>query len=50
MLPGKVISGFAEFGHLDTVEVKRCENDAMIGKKIPCMYTMNLIWIACHAD
>ena len=39
-------SGFAIFENLDTVEVKRCGEDSLVGRKIPRMliltaYTMN---------
>ena len=39
-------SGFAIFENLNTVEVKRCGEDSLVGRKIPRMliltaYTMN---------
>ena len=45
-LPGNVQSALAIFENLDTVEVKRCGEDSLIGRKIPRMliltaYTMN---------
>ena len=44
--PRNVQSGFAIFENLDTVEVKRCGEDSLVGRKIPRMliltaYTMN---------
>ena len=44
--PRNVHSGFAIFENLDTVEVKRCGEDSLVGRKIPRMliltaYTMN---------
>ena len=44
--PRNVQSGFAIFENLDTVEVKRCGEDSLVGRKIPRMliltaYTMS---------
>ena len=45
-VPRNVQSGFAIFENLDTVEVKRCGEDSLVGRKIPRMliltaYTMS---------
>ena len=35
-LPRNVQSGFAVFGQWGTVDVNRCGDDSLVGKKIPC--------------
>ena len=35
--PRNVQSGFAVFANLDIVEVKRCNEDSLVGRKIPRM-------------
>ena len=36
-LPSTVQSGIAVFGLLGNVDVNRCGDDSLVGKKIPCM-------------
>ena len=38
MLPRNVQSGFAMFGHLGTVDVKRCGDNSLVGMLVPRMY------------
>lgn len=45
--PRNVQSALAVFEHLDTVNVKRCGDDSLVGKKIPRMLTLTAYTINC---
>ena len=45
--PRNVQSALAVFEHLDTVNVKRCGDDSLVGKKIPRMSTLTAYTINC---